>query len=55
MRIKISRKEAKECILWLRLLDPPSGPLDQRRNELQQEAKELMNILGAILRKSEGK
>jgi four helix bundle protein len=54
MRIKICRKESKECRLWLRLLDVGE---DQRqedtRNHLAQESQELMNIFGAILRKSE--
>ncbi len=48
MRIKISRKEAKETRFWLRLLD-----YSQSREELLQEATELMNIFGAILKKSE--
>jgi len=54
MRIKISRKEAKECRYWLRLLD--SGEkvsLDKARGSLIQEATELMNIFGSIVRKSE--
>lgn len=53
MRIKISRKEAKESILWLRLLDPPEGELSAARHELVQEATELMKIFGAIVRRSE--
>lgn len=44
MRVKICRKEAKESILWLRLLYAPS--------ELVQEATELMKIFGAIIEKS---
>ena len=44
MRVKICRKEAKESILWLRLLTSPI--------ELQQEATELMKIFGAIVEKS---
>lgn len=55
MRIKISRKEAKESRLFLRLIDPGDGNENQvlQRN-LVQEAQELTNIFGAILRKSEG-
>ena len=54
VRIKISRKEAKESRYWLRLLDTgedDSG--DKTRDALIQEATELMNIFGAIVRKSE--
>lgn len=55
MHIKISRKEAKESRYWLRLLDTgDSDSLDKTRDTLIQEATELMNIFGAIVRKSEG-
>ena len=54
MRIKISRKEAKESRYWLRLLDiAGKESLDKTRGALIQEATELMNIFGAIVRKSE--
>jgi len=54
MRIKISRKESKESRYWLRLVDTRDAPeLDSERGGLEQEATELMNIFGAILRKSE--
>ena len=52
LRIKICRKEAKESRYWLRLIeaaDEASG----ERDALVQEAQELMNIFGAIVRKSE--
>lgn len=53
-RIKISRKESKESRYWLRLIDTNDNQsLEQNRKELIQEATELMNIFGAILRKSE--
>lgn len=52
MRIKICRKEAKESRLWLRLLSL-DGPIADERDRLAQEATELTNIFGAILRKSE--
>lgn len=53
LRVKISRKEAKESRYWLRLLDTTnSGDLIQEQTELVVEATELMNIFGAILRKS---
>ena len=54
LRIKISRKEAKECRWWLRLLDTENNAgLERTRAELIQEATELTSILSAILRKSE--
>ncbi len=51
MRIKISRKETKESIFWIRL----SEPKEENRKEkeyLQNEATELMKIFGAIYQKS---
>ncbi len=54
MRIKICRKEAKESRYWLRLVDVGGNEqLEKERQELETEAQELMNIFGAILRKSE--
>ena len=52
MKIKICRREAKETCYWLRLLDV-DGNLERQRQQLSAEAKELMNIFGAILRKCE--
>ena len=53
MRIKISRKEAKETKYWLRLIDvQDKEDLDSTRRELLQEADELMNIFGTILKKT---
>ncbi|OGG61485.1 four helix bundle protein [Candidatus Kaiserbacteria bacterium RIFCSPLOWO2_02_FULL_54_13] len=54
MRIKISRKEAKETAYWLKLIDTgDKTSLDERRNALHQEARELMFILSSIMRKFE--
>ncbi|MGR3174406.1 MAG: four helix bundle protein [Candidatus Scalindua sp.] len=54
MRIKICRKEAKESRYWLRLIDiSGNGEYEEERKALIQEATELMNIFGSILRKSE--
>jgi four helix bundle protein len=51
LRMKISRKEAKESRYWLRLIDLEAKPdLEPERNALIQEAEELMKILSAILR-----
>jgi len=54
MRIRISRKEAKESRYWLRLVDIAVEPtLESERAQLVQESTELTNIFGAILRKSQ--
>src|ERR1035441_3767895 len=55
MRIKISRKEAKESRYCL-LLIFSAGKWELRSEEhtLMQEASELTSIFGAILRKAEG-
>ncbi len=54
MRIKISRKEAKESKFWLLLVDTDSNlEAENERKELIKEANELMMIFSAIMRKSE--
>lgn len=53
LRIKISRKEAKESKHWLKLLDTNNIlALEEERNRLVQEAVELTKILNAIITKS---
>ncbi len=52
MRIRISRKESKETILWLKhVLVYDVEDLEQIRLSLMNEATQLMNIFGAILKK----
>ncbi|SRR5690606_17823371 len=54
MRIKISRKEAKESIYWLRLIKETTDNSDENKSdELINEATELKKIFSAILIKSE--
>jgi four helix bundle protein len=54
MRIKICRKESKESRYWLKLVEVTDGEKQEvRRQELVQEATELMSIFGSIVRKSE--
>lgn len=54
LRIKISRKEAKESRYFLRLLDVRGdNDLESERTRLVGEATELMKILSSIFRKSE--
>jgi four helix bundle protein len=52
LRIKICRKEAKETRYWLRLIEA-TDTADTERDALIQEAQELMNMFGAIFRKTE--
>ena len=52
MKIRISKKECKESILWLRLLDINNQDFENERLKLIDEANELKNILGAIYKNS---
>ncbi len=54
LRMKISRKEAKESIYWLRLIDSTNN-LDNSElaKELISEATELKKILSSIIEKSQ--
>ncbi|SDR65422.1 four helix bundle protein [Opitutus sp. GAS368] len=54
MRFRISRKEAKECQLWLRLVNVGDNPeIDTARKILRQEAHELKLIFTSIIKKLE--
>ena len=54
MRVKICRKETKESRLWLNLCDINGDKeLEKEQTILIKESTELMNIFGAIIRKSE--
>ena len=53
MRIKISRKEAKETIYWLRLIQVDSEEATKKQLSLVTEASELTKIFGAIVVKTE--
>jgi len=48
-RLRISRKEAKEIIHWLELIEEANPELKSRMKEIKQEAKELKNILSTII------
>ena len=54
MRLKISRKEAKESGFFLRLLDIAGAPLDERRNDLVRETGELVSIFTGFARLCRG-
>ena len=51
MKFRTCRKEAKECQLWLRLLN--AGDATTQRDGLRQEAHELKLIFSAIVKKLE--
>lgn len=52
-RVKISRKEAKESRLWLRLIyRGESNNMKLEQDELIKEAEELTKIFGSIVEKS---
>lgn len=53
LRIKISRKEAKESRYWLQLM-VPGGDLTNEQRDLIREATELLMIFSAIVRKTQG-
>ncbi len=56
MRIRISLKEVKESAFWLRLIDEKMDDLQKaERARLIQEAKELLFIFSAILKKVKNK
>jgi four helix bundle protein len=50
-RIKISRKEAKESLYWLKLLQVNGKDLSEKQQSLIDEATELMKIFGSIVEK----
>ena len=53
MRIRISRKEAKESTYWLRLINETNCLTNtDEAQSLMQEANELKKILSSILEKS---
>lgn len=51
MRIKICRKESKETIYWLKLVEIKNQE-EKRRESLIREATELMKIFGSIIEKT---
>ncbi len=51
-RLKISRKEAKESIYWLRIIQVVNTSFEIETAKLLQEATELKLILSAIIEKS---
>jgi len=52
-RLKIARREAKECIHWLELVVEANKDKETEIQALLKECEELKNILSAIINKSE--
>ncbi len=52
LRLKTARKEAKETLHWLELLEEANDGISVKT--LKNEANELKNILSAIIIKSQG-
>lgn len=50
-RLKISRKEIKETIHWLEIIEESNPDLKPRMQDLKKEAKELKNIFSSIINK----
>jgi len=50
-KIKISRKETKETLHWLELIEEANPNLSNRMQDLKKEGIEIKNILSAILLK----
>ena len=53
MRIKICRKESKESIYWLNLVEVGNAADEEEKRLLIGEGTELMKIFGSIIVKSE--
>jgi len=51
-RLKIARKEAKEIIHWLELIEEANPEFKSRMQGLKKEAGELRNIFSSIINKS---
>ena len=51
-RLKISRKEAKESVYWLRIIEDVNPVFENEASKLLQEATELKLILSSIIEKS---
>ena len=51
LRLKISRKEAKETIYWLKLVKESNKEFEIELDEILGEAVELKNILSSIINK----
>jgi four helix bundle protein len=53
--MRITRKECKECLHWLELIEAANYKYGKRMQNLKQEARELKNILSTIIINKEKK
>ncbi|MFC1595050.1 four helix bundle protein [Patescibacteria group bacterium] len=51
-RLKIARKEAKETIHWLEIIEEANLEFQSRMKDVKKEAHEIKNILSSIISKS---
>lgn len=51
MRVKICRKEVKESLYWLKLLEVTAESMDEKRKSLIAESTELLKIFASIVQK----
>lgn len=49
LRLRISRKEAKEILHWLELIEEANPVYKSRMKDLRREVRELKNILSTII------
>lgn len=54
-RMRISRKEAKETLHWLELIEEANPTIKSRMQDIKRECMEIKNILSAIIIKTEKK
>ncbi|MDZ7612020.1 MAG: four helix bundle protein [Candidatus Moranbacteria bacterium] len=54
-RLRIARKEAKEALHWLELIQEANPEFEKRMRDLIQEGKEIKNILCSIIDKTQNK
>ncbi|MDZ7611632.1 MAG: four helix bundle protein [Candidatus Moranbacteria bacterium] len=54
-RLKVSRKEAKETLHWLELIQEANPEFEERMKVLIQESKKIKNILCSIIDKMQNR
>ncbi|MDZ7611406.1 MAG: four helix bundle protein [Candidatus Moranbacteria bacterium] len=54
-RLRIARKEVKEALHWLELIQEANPEFEKRMRDLIQEGKEIKNILCSIIDKTQNK
>ncbi len=52
MRIKICRKESKETVYWLKLIEVKTSDTEKERKSLIEEATQFTKIFSSIVEKS---